>query len=700
MCYERKSKPLSGRGKIIMEDKKQQTQNNSDFTSGGRLWPSNKKSGYAKGTAQKKMPPNNVWLWFALILLINYVSAWFLAPRPETPITVPYTFFKEEVGKNNVGKIYNRGENISGSFKIPIAYSPSEEKSGAPEVEPKPLITFFTTTLPSFVDRGLETFLIGHGVEISAKPIHEERSFLATLFYSFGPGLFFIGFYIWLFRRAARQGGGMGGGIMGIGKSKARRYDQEKETKVTFDDVAGIDEAENELVEIVDFLKDPNKYTRLGGTAPKGVLLVGAPGTGKTLLAKAVAGEAGVPFFSMSAAEFVEMIVGVGAARVRDLFKEAREHAPAIIFIDELDAIGRARGQMSIGGASEQEQTLNQILTEMDGFSSRNGIIVLAATNQPDVLDKALLRPGRFDRRVVVNLPDKNGREAILEVHTRNMPLSDDASLVELAATTPGFSGADLKNLVNEAALLAARREQDDVRYKDFLDALEKIVLGPERPLLLSLADKECIAYHEGGHAILGLVVPGADPVNRVTIMPRGQALGVTYQRPENDRYNYPEAYLRARIVGMLGGRAAEEIVYGTKTTGAESDIEQATGLAYRMVTRWGMSEQLGTIQLAPRGNPYLTGSGGYSGAKPFSEETAKTIDAEVLKIIGESHDEAKRLLKAYRRQLDALAEALVARETLDEQDILKTTGLPPAPVLAAGKLPVFGEDGHTDLLS
>ena len=296
---------------------------------------------------------------------------------------------------------------------------------------------------------------------------------------------------------------------MGIGKSKARRYDQEKDTKVTFDDVAGIDEAENELVEIVDFLKDPKKYTRLGGTAPKGVLLVGAPGTGKTLLAKAVAGEAGVPFFSMSAAEFVEMIVGVGAARVRDLFKQAREHAPAIVFIDELDAIGRARGQMAIGGSSEQEQTLNQILTEMDGFSSREGIIVLAATNQPDVLDKALLRPGRFDRRVVVNLPDKTGREAILKVHTRNVPLANDASLAEIAAATPGFSGADLKNLVNEAALLAARREQNEVRHKDFLDALEKIVLGPERPLLLSRADKERIAYHEGGHAILGLVVPG-----------------------------------------------------------------------------------------------------------------------------------------------------------------------------------------------
>jgi len=477
------------------------------------------------------------------------------------------------------------------------------------------------------------------------------------------------------------------GGLGGLGKSKARRFDTESEAKVTFEDVAGIEEAENELVEIVDFLKAPAKYTRLGGTAPKGVLLVGAPGTGKTLLAKAVAGEAGVPFFSMSAAEFVEMIVGVGAARVRDLFKQARENAPAIIFIDEIDSIGRARGPTAIGGVGEQEQTLNQILTEMDGFSGREGIIVLAATNQPDVLDRALLRPGRFDRRVVVNLPDKAGREAILKVHTRKVPLAADASLAELASATPGLTGADLKNLVNEAALLAARREQDEVRHQDFLDALEKIILGPERPLLLSRADKERIAYHEGGHTILGLVVPGADPVNRVSIVPRGQALGVTYQRPDSDRYNYPEAYLRARIVGMLGGRAAEEIVYGTKTTGAESDIEQATGLARRMVTRWGMSERVGMVQLAPRENPYLSGPEGFGGSKPFSERTAERIDAEVHRIIDESHAEAKRLLTEHRKSLDALASALLERETLNEEEILDVTGLPPAPALDTAML-------------
>jgi cell division protease FtsH len=683
-----------------------QTPRNRDSTPTQRIPPADTRPGGAKVPGQTTMPPRRTWLWFVLVVLANFFLVRLFMPTPGAPVTVPYTLFKEEVAKANVQAIHSQGDTITGRFKAPVTYPPAGDKGAAPGGEaqrtanerggsardvPK-AVTTFSTTVPSFVDPGLEAFLIDNGVEISAKPIDEGGSLLTTFLLGFGPALLFIGFYVWMFRRA-QQGSGLGGGLMGIGKSKARRYDQEPGAKVTFDDVAGIDEAENELVEIVDFLKNPPKYTRLGGTAPKGVLLVGPPGTGKTLLAKAVAGEAGVPFFSMSGSEFVEMIVGVGAARVRDLFKQAREHAPAIIFIDELDAIGRARGQMAIGGANEQEQTLNQILTEMDGFSSREGIIVLGATNQPDVLDKALLRPGRFDRRVVVNLPDKIGREAILKVHTRGVPLANDANLADVAAVTPGLSGADLRNLVNEAALLAARREQNEVRHKDFLDALEKIVLGPERPLLLSRADKERIAYHEGGHTILGLVVPGADPVNRVSIVPRGQALGVTYQRPDSDRYNYPEAYLRARIVGMLGGRAAEEIVYGTKTTGAESDIEQATDLARRMVTRWGMSDRVGMVQLAPRENPYLAGPGGYGRVRPFSEATATAIDAEVRKIIGDSHDEAKRLLIAHRKQLDALATALLSRESLSEQEILAVTGLPPAPALATGMLP-FSEAG------
>ncbi|NUZ05346.1 ATP-dependent zinc metalloprotease FtsH [Piscinibacter koreensis] len=636
------------------------------------------------------IPPRQAWWTFVAILLANYLLVRFLFPSAGDPLTIPYTTFKEEAGRGNVQSIYSQGASIEGRFHAPVTWPapgasepvgrPRALRAPAPPTTPRTASTF-TTTLPAFVGPDLENFLIEHDVEISAVPI-QSGSAWSTLLFGFGPAILLIGFYVWLYRRAA-QGGGLGGGLMGIGKSKARRYDQEAGAeKVTFEDVAGIDEAENELVEIVDFLKAPEKYTRLGGSAPKGVLLVGSPGTGKTLLARAVAGEAGVPFFSMSAAEFVEMIVGVGAARVRDLFKQARDNAPAIIFIDEIDSIGRARGTVAIGGSSEQEQTLNQILTEMDGFSGREGVIVLAATNQPDVLDRALLRPGRFDRRVVVNLPDRKGREAILRVHTRKVPTGADVDLAELAGTTPGLSGADLRNLVNEAALLAARRGQDDVRQKDFIDALEKIVLGPERPLLLSPEDRRRIAYHESGHAILGLVMPGADPVQRVTIVPRGQALGVTYQRPQTDRYNYPEAYLRARIVGMLGGRAAEDVVYGTKTTGAENDIEQATQLARNMVTRWGMSEELGMVQLAPRDNGYLGGGGGFAGPKPFGERTAERIDAEVQRIIDESYALATRLLREHRRQLDALVEALLQRETLDEKEILDVTGLPPAPPL------------------
>jgi cell division protease FtsH len=638
------------------------------------------------------LPPRKYWPWFLLIVLVNYLLVSYLFP-PDAPVTVPYTVFREEVAKGNVSAIYSRGTTIQGRFNSAVTWPTPEEVKQAGQTPPRTALdrrllppprtsAHFDTELPAFFDRGLETFLIQHNVEISAVPIQQGGLWNTLLL--FAPALLIIAFYVWMYRRMAGQGGMGAGGMFGIGRSKAKRYDAaDPANRVTFNDVAGIDEAEAELVEIVDFLKAPDKYTRLGGTAPKGVLLIGSPGTGKTLLAKAVAGEAGVPFFSMSAAEFVEMIVGVGAARVRDLFKQARENAPAIIFIDEIDAIGRARGQMAIGaGHSEQEQTLQQILTEMDGFSGREGIIVLAATNAPDVLDRALLRPGRFDRRVVVNLPDKAGREAILRVHVRKVPLAGDVNLEELAQATPGFSGADLKNLVNEAALLAARREEGEVRHKDFLDALEKIVLGPERPLLLSAEDRERIAYHESGHAILGLVVPGADPVHRVSIVPRGQALGVTYQRPQTDRYNYPEAYLRARIIGMLGGRAAEEVVYATRTTGAENDIEQATQLARNMVARWGMSDAIGMVQVAPRENPFLRGPAGFGGDKPISEQTAALVDAEVQRIINECHEEAKRLLRQHRAALDGLVAVLLRSETVSEEEILQATGLPPAPQL------------------
>ncbi|MDB5900980.1 MAG: ATP-dependent metalloprotease FtsH [Ramlibacter sp.] len=648
-----------------------------------------------RATLAGSMPPRRSLGLFALLLLANYLVMRFLFPG-EQPVTVPYTEFRQQVAAGNVIALYSRGTTIEGRFRAAVTWPTPEQikEAGNPPrptalerrlLPPPKTSDSFTTELPAFFDRDLENFLIQHKVEISAVPIQQGGVLQSLL--SFAPALLLIAFYVWMYRRA--QGGGGGGiggmgGVFGLGRSKAKRYDNaDPANRITFEDVAGIDEAEAELVEIVDFLKAPAKYTRLGGTAPKGVLLIGSPGTGKTLLARAVAGEAGVPFFSMSAAEFVEMIVGVGAARVRDLFKQARESAPAIIFIDEIDAIGRARsGVMMGGGNSEQEQTLQQILTEMDGFTGREGIIVLAATNTPDVLDRALLRPGRFDRRVVVNLPDKAGRHAILRVHVRKTPLGPDVQLEELAQATPGFSGADLKNLVNEAALLAARRDEAALSHKDFLDALEKIVLGPERPLLLTAEDRERIAYHEGGHVILGLVVAGADPVHRVSIVPRGQALGVTYQRPQTDRYNYPEAYLRARIVGMLGGRAAEEVVYGTRTTGAENDIEQATQLARNMVTRWGMSDAVGMVQLAPKENRFLGSAGGFGGDKPFSEQTAALVDAEVQRIIHGCHDDAKRLLREHRSALDALVSALLKTETLSEQEILQATGLPPAPQL------------------
>src|SRR5256712_2403539 len=572
------------------------------------------------------------FLLFPALLLANFLLIQLVTPGQLQRVEVSYTFFKQQVEADNVAQISTRADTIQGTFKQAVPYQPDA-------AFPAKTAGDFSTVIPAFADPGLETLLAAHGGIINARPLDQPANPFITILLGFGPTLLLIGGFLWLSRKAAGQ---MGGGIFGLGKSRARRYDETTvgDRGVTFADVAGIEEAKAELVEVVDFLKDPAKYTRLGGVVPKGVLLIGAPGTGKTLLARAVAGEAGVPFFSMGASEFVEMIVGVGASRVRDLFKQAREAAPAIIFIDELDAIGRARGSGAFGGNDEREQTLNQILTEMDGFSSREGVIVLAATNRPDVLDQALLRPGRFDRRVTVNPPDKVGRESILKVHTRGVPLAPDVDLSVVAASTPGLVGADLRNLVNEAALLAARRSEDRVHQKDFLDALEKLVLGPARNLVVSPAERERVAYHEGGHTILGLLVPGADPVSRVTIMPRGQALGVTYQRPEDDRHNYSEEYLRARITGAMGGRAAEEVVYGGRTTGAENDMQQATDLARQMVTRWGMSEKLGPVTLSPREDPFLGRDpfASFGASRPYSEATAQVVDAEVERILQECY--------------------------------------------------------------
>jgi len=611
------------------------------------------------------------WLLFPALLGLNYLLIMFVTPGQPQRVELSYTFFKQQVEANNVAQISTRTDTIQGTFRQPVTYQPDL-------TVPAKSVADFSTVIPAFADPGLETLLAAHGGVINARPLDQPSNPLLTLLFSFGPTLLLIGGFLWLSKRAAGQMGG--GGVFGMGKSRARRYDEATvgDRAVTFADVAGIEEAKAELVEIVDFLKDPDKYTRLGGVVPKGVLLIGAPGTGKTLMARAVAGEANVPFFSMGASEFVEMIVGVGASRVRDLFKQAREAAPAIIFIDELDAIGRARGAgMFSGSNSEQEQTLNQILTEMDGFSSRQGMIVLAATNRPDVLDQALLRPGRFDRRVTVQPPDKIGREKILKVHTRGVPLATDVDLKEVAASTPGLVGADLRNLVNEAALLAARRNGESVHQKDVLDALETLVLGPARALVMSVEERTRVAYHEGGHAVLGLLLPGADPVNRVTIVPHGMALGVTYQRPEDDRHSYSEQYLHARIVGAMGGRLAEEIVFGTRTTGAENDMQQATDLARQMITRWGMSARLGPVSLAPRdGGPGSVDGFAFGGGKPYSEATAEAIDAEVRRLLEEAEVEAGRLLRAHRSELDALASTLLEHETLDEAAIRKATGL------------------------
>jgi cell division protease FtsH len=450
-----------------------------------------------------------------------------------------------------------------------------------------------------------------------------------------------------------------------FGRSRARRY-QAAEGRVTFEDVAGIDDAKEQLREIVDFLRHPQKYLRLGGRIPRGVLLSGLPGTGKTLLARAVAGEADVPFFSLSASEFIEAIVGIGASRVRDLFAQAKAAAPAIVFIDELDAIGRARGAGGvISGHDEREQTLNQILTEMDGFDPSTGVIVLGATNRPDVLDAALLRPGRFDRRVAVQPPDRTGRRKILEVHARGVPLAPDVDLDRVAATTPGMVGADLANLVNEAALTAAQRDHESVTAADIANALEKIVLGAERRVMMSPEDRRHTAYHEAGHALVGMLTPGADPVRKVSIIPRGVALGVTFAAPEGDRFNYEERELLARIRAALGGRAAEELVFDETTTGAESDIQQVTQIARHMVGRWGMSPAIGPVAALPSdgSSPLLPG------VPEQSEHTRQLVDSEVRRIVDDAYADSLALLRDNRSRLDGLAEALLAHETLDEDD-------------------------------
>jgi cell division protease FtsH len=597
------------------------------------------------------------WVLVLTLLALNYLSVAIFAPGKERSVTIPYNpAFLEQVEQRNVTKISTQGDAVSGEFKEPVKYPPNSDAEPAKN---------FETQIPTFANTdALSSLLQNNDVTIEAEPVNEGRGFLLNLILGFGPVILLVALFVWLSRRAA---GGQMSPLGTFGRSRARRIEG-AQTKVTFADVAGIDEAKSELTEVVDFLKTPDRYRKLGGRIPRGVLLAGRPGTGKTLLARAVAGEAGVPFFSISASEFVEAIVGIGASRVRDLFKQAKESQPAIIFIDELDAIGRSRsagaGPFS-GGNDEREQTLNQILTEMDGFESGAAVIVLAATNRPEVLDAALLRPGRFDRRVTVPPPDKVGRRQILRVHTRSLPLGPDVDLDRLAASTPGMVGADLANLANEAALLAARRGHEQVMEADFTDALEKIVLGAPRGTVLSAEERRRTAYHEAGHALVGMLTPGADPVRKVSIIPRTMSLGVTLSAPDQERTNYDEEYLVTRIKVALGGRVAEELVYDSISAGAESDIQQLTAVARQMVGRWGMSRAIGPIAVLPSDGqgPLMPG------ASEVSEATHRLIDEEVRRIVEAAHAEVARLLSENRDRLDSLTEALLAAETLDEEE-------------------------------
>ena len=599
---------------------------------------------------------------FLAILAANWLVVGLLtSAAAKQRVAIPYSpTFLAQVQAGNVEKVSVQETAINGTVKHAIRY-PARDKKARPATE-------FSTRVPDFADtKALDTLLQSKGVEVTAKA-PPGTPWWQTLLAGFGPTILFVGLWYYLMKRSGS------GGMFSFGKTKAKKYEQTTQS-VGFGDVAGIDEAKDELAEVVDFLRNPDKYRKLGARIPRGVLLTGSPGTGKTLLARAVAGEAGVPFFSMSASEFVEMIVGVGASRVRDLFAQAKAAAPSIVFIDEIDAIGRSRGSgVFSGGNDEREQTLNQILTEMDGFDATTGVIVLAATNRPDVLDPALLRAGRFDRRVPVQAPDKNGRAQILRVHTRGVPLAADVDLDGLAATTAGMVGADLANLANEAALLAARRAHDQVTMADFSDALEKIELGTARKLLLTPEDKRRTAYHEAGHALVGMLTPGADPVRKISIIPRTMSLGVTVSAPESDRFNYDKQSLIAHIKVATGGRAAEEVVFGDETTGAESDIRQATSLARNMVGRFGMSDEIGFLAVLPQNGD----TPGWPGYSEVSERTRQRIDDEMRRIVDEAHDEAVQLLEENRERLAALAEALLQAETLEGPDAYAAAGLQP----------------------
>ncbi len=580
-----------------------------------------------------------VWLVIAMvfILLFNLFNQQTVTRQQK----IMFSDFKMAVDQGEVRQVTVSGNNIQGTF-----------------VNDTKFVTH------SINDYDLVKELIEKGVSVDIKP-DEQSSWWMQIFISWFPMLLLVG--VWIF--FMRQVSGGGGKAMSFGKSKAKLL-SENQQKITFEDVAGIDEAKTELEEIIEFLKEPKKFTKLGGKIPKGAILIGSPGTGKTLLARAIAGEAGVPFFSISGSDFVEMFVGVGAARVRDLFKEGKKHAPCIIFIDEIDAVGRHRGAGLGGGHDEREQTLNQLLVEMDGFESSEGVILVAATNRPDVLDSALLRPGRFDRRIIVSIPDIRGREGILKVHTKKTPLDDDVELKLIARGTPGFSGADLANLVNEAALLAARFDRTKILHCDFEQAKDKVMMGAERKsMIISQEEKKLTAYHEAGHALVAMLLPGTDPIHKVTIIPRGMALGLTQQLPIDEKHTYPKHYLENRIAILLGGRVAEDKIFNEVTSGAGNDLERATDMARKMVCEWGMSDKLGPLTFGKKEEQIFLGKE-IAQHRNFSESVAEDIDNEIRRIIDENCETATKLLTDNIETLKRIAENLLERETLDTEDL------------------------------
>ncbi len=611
--------------------------------------------------------PNSGWLSGIrlLMLLLAALMLWNLFAFQSQPVAVnlSYSDFLDEVRAGNVASVEMTDQRISGAFVDPIEPPADSNVSGGTAFASEPKrVERFTTVIPTSGDERLLPLLEEEQVAINAQI--EEGSLLFTLLISFGPVLLIVGLLFFMMRQQMRGQQG----IFTFGRSRAREHSVDRPT-VKFDDVAGSDEAKRELVEIVDFLKNPDRYRQLGAKIPRGALLIGPPGTGKTLLARAIAGEADVPFFSTSASEFVELFVGVGASRVRDLFDQARRNSPAIVFIDELDAIGRQRGAGLGGGNDEREQTLNQILVEMDGFEGNTNVIIVAATNRPDVLDPALLRPGRFDRQITVGLPDVRGREAILGIHMRGKPVAPDVDPAIVARQTPGFAGADLANLVNEAALHAARDGSRQIARRHVVAALDKIVLGTERPVLMSEHERTVVAYHESGHALVARLLPETDPINKITIIPRGRALGVTEYLPEGDRFNYSRQYLMSQLASLLGGRAAEQVAIGEITTGAENDLQRATQLARRMVGRWGMSAELGLLFASDSNETPFLGRE-MAGPREHSEATAALLDETIRALLADRMETAVRLLTENRATLDRLTHALLEYETLDRDAV------------------------------